>query len=365
MAHHWFDITIGGDVPPIYCDLFAIAIALQQRRSGNGREMHAPDGFLNAGTAVATAAVSAGTMGVALRQVKEMVSEKVIPLAGITAAFVFAAQMFNFPVAAGTTGHLMGGALAAILLGPHLGAVVVTVVVLVQAVVFADGGLTALGYNILNMAIVPAYGGFAAYMLFRRFLPSNRGGVVGATALASWLSVVLSASAFSIQWLFGATAPVPFSRVFAAMVGVHAIIGIGEAVISALAVGAVLSSRPDLVFGARDLDADGPDREARVPLRTFFIGGLLATMFLAAVVSQFAVDQPDGLEWVAESEGFAESAREHRWADAVFADYATQGIENRTLSLAVAGIVGAAITLLVVWGMTIAVRDRRADPVGA
>ena len=326
--------------------------------------MHAPDGFLNAGTAVATAAVSAGTVGVALRQVKQTVSEKAIPLAGITAAFVFAVQMFNFPVAAGTTGHLMGGALAAILLGPHLGAVVVAVVVMVQAVIFADGGLTALGYNILNMAIVPAYGGYAAYTMFRRLLPSGSGGVIGAIALAAWLSVVLSAAAFSIQWLFGATAPVPFTRVFAAMVGVHALIGVGEAVISALAVGAVLASRPDLVFGARDLDFSEASARRPIPVRTFLIGGLLAAVFVAAIVSQFAVDKPDGLEFVAETQGFAESAQDHRWADSIFADYATAGIENRSLSLAIAGTVGTLTALLVAWGMTMAVRDKPPRPAG-
>jgi cobalt/nickel transport system permease protein len=324
--------------------------------------MHAPDGFLSAGTAVATAAVSAGTIGVALHQIKRTVSDKGIPLAGITAAFVFAAQMFNFPVAAGTTGHLMGGALAAILLGPHLGAVVVTVVVVVQAVIFADGGLTALGYNILNLAVVPAYGGYAAYTLFRLLLPSGRGGVVGATALAAWLSVALSAAAFSIQWLFGATAPVPFTQVFAAMVGVHALIGVGEAVISSLAVGAVLSSRPDLVFGAGDIEVTEAPGGPRVPIRTFFIGGLIAAMFFAAIVSQFTVENPDGLEWVAESEGLVESAREHHWADSIFADYATAGIENQALSLAIAGIVGTLIALLVAWGITIAVRDRHPGP---
>jgi cobalt/nickel transport system permease protein len=319
--------------------------------------MHAPDGFLNVGTAVATAAVGAGGVGVALRQVKATLTEKAVPLAGITAAFVFAAQMFNFPVAAGTTGHLMGGALAAILLGPHLGALVVAVVVIVQALIFADGGLTALGYNVLNMAIVPAYGGYAAYRMFRRLFPEGRGGIVGATALAAWLSVVLSAAAFSIQWLFGATAPIPFTRVFAAMVGVHAVIGIGEAVISALAVGAVLKARPDLVYGARGAELGSADVR-RVPTRTFLIGGMLVALAFATIVSQFTVDEPDGLEWVAETEGFADQGREHTWADSLFADYATAGIENEGLSLAVAGVVGTVITLLVTWGMVRATRER-------
>jgi cobalt/nickel transport system permease protein len=321
-------------------------------------EVHAPDGFLTAGTAVATAGISAGTIGVALRQLRTQVTEKMVPLAGIVAAFVFAAQMVDFPVAAGTTGHLMGGALAAILLGPHLGALVVAVVVLVQAVFFADGGLTALGYNILNMAIVPAYGGWAAFTLFRRWMPASRGGVLGATALAAWLSVVLSAAAFSILWLFGASAPVPFTRVFAAMVGIHGIIGVGEAVISALAVGAVLASRADLVHGARDLEREQLADGSKVPMRTFLIGGLLAALTVAAIVSQFAVDSPDGLEWVAEEQGFDQVARDHRFEDWVFADYATRGMENETLSLAIAGIVGTLITLLVAWGILQALREK-------
>ena len=320
--------------------------------------MHAPDGFLNAGTAVATGVISAGTVGVALRQVKQTLSEKAVPLAGITAAFVFAAQMFNFPVAAGSTGHLMGGALAGILLGPHLGALVVTVVVVVQALVFADGGLTALGYNVLNMAIIPAYAGYALFGIFRKMLPANRGGIIGATALASWASVVLSAMAFSIQWLFGATAPIPFTQVFAAMVGVHVLIGIGEAVISSLAVGAVLASRADLVHGAAGVDL-GPDPRGKIPTRAFLIGGLLVALAFAAIVSQFAVDNPDGLEWVAETEGFAEQGRDHSWADSFFADYATRGIENEPLSLAIAGITGTLITLLVAWGIVRAFRERR------
>lgn len=313
--------------------------------------MHAPDGFLNTGTAIVTAGISAGTLGLAMRQMKDTVTEKVIPLAGVVAAFVFAAQMFNFPVAAGTTGHLMGGALAAILLGPHLGALVVAVVVIVQAVFFADGGLTALGYNILNMAIVPAYGGWGAYTIFRRWFPKTKGGVLGAAALAAWLSVVLSAASFSIQWLFGATAEVSFPTVFGAMVGVHALIGIGEAAITAMAIGAVLASRPDLVFGAQDLDRATLDAESKIPMRTFLIGGALATLVFAAVVSQFAVDNPDGLEWVAEEQGFIDSARDHRLEGWPFADYATRGIENEALSLAIAGVVGVLITFLVAWGI--------------
>lgn len=324
--------------------------------------MHAPDGFLNPGTAVVTGVISVIIVGFALRQSRQQLKDKAIPLAGITAAFIFAAQMFNFPVAAGTTGHLLGGALAAILLGPSVGAIVVTIVVVVQALAFADGGLTALGYNVLNMAIIPAYGGYAVFRIFRRMFPQTSGGVIGATGLAAWASVVMSAVAFSIQWLFGASAPVSFDDVFVAMVGVHALIGIGEGIISALAVGAVLASRPDLVYGASDLEQTQL-AETKVGTRTFVLGGILVALVFAAVVSQFAVGNPDGLESVAEETGFIESAEDHALADSIFADYATAGITNETLSLAIAGIVGTVITLLVAAGIFLGMRDTRGrDP---
>ena len=318
--------------------------------------MHAPDGFLSPGTALLTGIISLLVLAISLKQTRDQLKDKAIPLAGITAAFIFAAQMFNFPVAAGTTGHLIGGALAAILLGPAVGTIVVTIVVIVQALAFADGGLTALGYNVLNMAIIPAYGGFAVFRILRRVLPQTSGGVVGATGLAAWASVVMSAIAFSIEWLFGATAPVPFDTVFGSMVGVHALIGIGEAVISAAAVGAVLAARPDLVYGAQGLE-QSQLAESKIGSRAFVIGGVLVALVFAAVVSQFAVDDPDGLERVAENTGFIDSARDHSLGDFIFADYATAGISNEALSLAIAGIVGTVVTLLVAYGLFVAVRE--------
>jgi len=324
--------------------------------------MHAPDGFMSAGTAVATGAVSMGTVTMALRQAKYQLQDKLVPLAGITAAFIFAAQMFNFPVAAGTTGHLLGGALAAILLGPSVGAIVVTIVVVIQALAFADGGLTALGYNVLNMAVIPAYGGYAAFRLFRRWFPKTTGGVISAVGLAAWSSVVMSSVAFSIEWLFGATAPVAFDDVLFAMVGIHILIGIGEAVISALAVGAVLASRPDLVHGASDLDRRQL-ADTKVRTRTFVIGGILVALAFAAVVSQFAVDSPDGLGRVAEDTGIIASASDHALSNSLFADYATAGISNESLSLAVAGVIGTLVALSVAAGILLAVRDKRGrDP---
>jgi cobalt/nickel transport system permease protein len=322
--------------------------------------MHAPDGYLTAGTAIATGAISAGTLGVALRQTRDTLADKQVPLAGIAAAFIFAAQMFNFPVAGGTTGHLLGGALAAILLGPAVGAIVVTVVVVVQALAFADGGLTALGYNVLNMAIVTSFGGYATYVLVRKVLPANGSGVIAGAGIAGLVSVVLSAMAFSLQWLFGASAPIPFDTVFGAMVGIHLLIGIGEGLITALVVGAVLAARPDLVHGAQDLTrVQMADRPA-VGLRGFTIAGVIVAVLFATVVSQFAVDNPDGLEFVAEEQGFAETAEDHALGGFIFADYATRGVGDETLSLAIAGAVGTLVTLLVMSGIVMAVR--RKDP---
>ena len=323
--------------------------------------MHAPDGFLEPPVAAATAVISIVVLAFALRSTSRELGDRQIPLAGITAAFVFAAQMFNFPVASGTTGHLLGGALAAILLGPRLGAVVVSVVVVVQALLFADGGVTALGYNVLNMAIVPAFGGWALFRMFRRVLPANGAGVVVATGLASGASVVLASIAFSLEWLFGASAPVPFDTVFTAMVGVHVLIGIGEGVLSALVVSAVLATRPDLVVGAADLDTAAVAERPRLGARAFALGGVLVAVFFAAVVSQFAAGGPDGLERVAIDRGFEESGQDHALSDSIFADYATNGIDNEAVSLAVAGIAGVVLTLVVGYGIVAASRrvDRR------
>lgn len=203
-----------------------------------------------------------------------------------------------------------------------MGALVVTVVVVAQALAFADGGLTALGYNVLNMAIVTSFGGYAIFRLLRRVLPSNATGVIVATGLAAGLSVVLSAMTFSIEWLFGATAPVPFDTVFGSMVGVHLLIGIGEAVLSALAVGAALASRPDLVHAARDLDRAALADRPAMGMRGFVIGGVLVALLFAVVVSQFAAPahwrSARGCSWRSATPGERLGARRPataRWPD--------------------------------------------------
>ncbi|HET6952196.1 MAG TPA: energy-coupling factor ABC transporter permease [Acidimicrobiales bacterium] len=215
--------------------------------------MHIPDGFLDGPTSGAAAVVAAGGIGVSLRRAGQVLDERRVPLAGLTAAFVFAAQMLNFPVAGGTSGHLLGGALAAILVGPAVGAVCVSVVLVVQALLFADGGVSALGLNVVNMALVGAFGGYALFALARRVLPRTERSVVLASGLAAGAAVVLAAVAFSVEYAVGGTGGASVAAVTSAMVGVHVVIGIGEGAVTALVVGAVLATRPDLVHGARDL----------------------------------------------------------------------------------------------------------------
>jgi cobalt/nickel transport system permease protein len=215
--------------------------------------MHIPDGFIDGTTSAGAVAVAAGGLGASLRRAGEVLDERRVPLAGLVAAFVFAVQMLNFPVASGTSGHLLGGALAAVLVGPAVGAVCVSVVLVVQALLFADGGLSALGLNVVNMALLTAFGGYAVFVMARRLLPRTSSSVVVASGVAAAVSVVISAVAFSVEYAVGGTGTAAVSTVAGAVVGVHVLIGIGEGVITGLVVGAVLATRPDLVWGARDL----------------------------------------------------------------------------------------------------------------
>jgi cobalamin biosynthesis protein CbiM len=215
--------------------------------------VHIPDGFVDAPTSVAAAAVGAGGLAVSLRRSAEVLEDKLAPMAGLVAAYVFAVQMLNFPVAGGTSGHLLGGALAAVLVGPWVGALCVSVVLVMQALLFADGGVSAIGLNVVNMALVGAFAGYGLFVLARRVLPATRAGVAAASGVAALLSVVLASLAFALEYAVGGTGGASVGRVTTAMVGVHVLIGIGEALITAMTVSAVIAARPDLVYGATDL----------------------------------------------------------------------------------------------------------------
>lgn len=213
--------------------------------------MHVPDGFLDAPTSVATGLVAAAGVAIALRGARRELDDRTAPMAGLVAAFVFAAQMVNFPVGAGTSGHLLGGALAAVLVGPFTGALCLAVVLLVQALLFADGGVTALGTNIVLFSVVGVGVGWAVFRLCQRLLPKRLPMVPVAAGVAALLSVPATALALVGLFAVGGQAPVPLDAVLTTMLGWHLLIGVGEALITALAVSSVVASRPDLVHGAR------------------------------------------------------------------------------------------------------------------
>ncbi|OPF72950.1 cobalt ABC transporter [Streptomyces antioxidans] len=371
--------------------------------------MHVPDGFIDAPVSVVTGVVAAGAVAVSLRGARRELDERTAPLAGLVAAFIFAVQMLNFPVAAGTSGHLLGGALAAILVGPYTGVLCVSVVLLMQGVLFADGGLTALGVNITDMALVTTV---VAYALFRgvvKLAPHRRRTVTVASFVAALISVPAAAVAFTAIYALGGTADVAIGKVFAAMVGVHVLIGAGEAAITALTVGAVVAVRPDLVYGARGVTArpleirssplapaapgavaraEGPAAEAapatatseasepagapepagtpepaaapRRSARRVWWAGLAAALLCAGVVSFYASASPDGLEKVAHDKGIDQNEEDHAAKDSPLADYGVKDITDARLSGGLAGVIGVGATLAVGSGVFIVVRRRRA-----
>ncbi len=207
--------------------------------------MHIPDGFLNAPAVAATCVVSAGAVALAVRQVSKKLGEKQVPLMGVTAAFIFAAQMLNFPIAGGTSGHFVGAVFAAILLGPWAACLIMTSVLLLQCFIFQDGGILALGANILNMGIIAPFVGYFVYRGIAGLMRGSRGGMLAGSFIGAWASVFLAATACAVElWASGSS---PLSVAFPAMAGWHAIIGVGEGLITAAALSLVLATRGDLV----------------------------------------------------------------------------------------------------------------------
>ncbi|MFB3918824.1 cobalamin biosynthesis protein CbiM [Candidatus Velamenicoccus archaeovorus] len=210
--------------------------------------MHIPDGFLSPPVWGSGWAAAAAFLGWGVHKTRQLLQEKMVPLMGVMCAFIFAAQMLNFPIMGGTSGHLLGGVLAAVLLGPWAASLVLACVLVIQCLVFQDGGLFVLGANIFNMAVMGTLGGYGLFRILFRLMPSSRG-FTAAVAVAAWFSVVLASASCAIELALSGTAR--FGAVFAAMVGVHALIGIGEAFITMLVVEFVVKARPDLVYGLR------------------------------------------------------------------------------------------------------------------
>ncbi|GGU90178.1 hypothetical protein GCM10010260_25680 [Streptomyces filipinensis] len=343
--------------------------------------MHVPDGFIDAPTSAVTAVVAAGALAVSLRGARRELDERTAPLAGLVAAFIFAVQMLNFPVAAGTSGHLLGGALAAILVGPFTGVLCVSVVLLMQGVLFADGGLTALGVNITDMAITTTVVSYAVFRALLAVLPRKRRSVTVASFVAALVSVPAAAVVFTLLYAVGGTTDVSLGKVATAMIGVHVLIGVGEAVITALTVSAVIAVRPDLVHGARGLrqrlklrvdgvlvDAPAPvaartPAAARTSRRTLWATGLVTSLVLAGFVSFYASANPDGLEKVAHDQGIDRKAEKHAAADSPLADYGVRNVSNARLSGGLAGVIGVGVTVVAGSAVFWALRRRRPEDV--
>ena len=227
--------------------------------------MDLPDGVKEAPTSISTAGVAAAPVGRALRAARNELDDRTAPMAGLVATFVFVGQMLNFPVGLGTSGHLLGGTLAAVLVGPWTGILCLSVVLLVQALLFADGGITALGTN------VALFAGYAGFRLALLVLRRRTASVAPAAALGALLSAPAAALAFTGLYAAGGVAPIPLDGLVVAMLGWHTLIGAGEAAITGLVVGSVVATRPDLVYGARgvlttrQLEVRSPRRDGAAP----------------------------------------------------------------------------------------------------
>ncbi|MFB7258971.1 energy-coupling factor ABC transporter permease [Streptomyces nojiriensis] len=344
--------------------------------------MHVPDGFINAPVSVAAGVVAAAAVAVSLRGARRELDERTAPLAGLVAAFIFAVQMLNFPVAAGTSGHLLGGALAAILVGPYTGVLCVSVVLLMQGILFADGGLTALGVNVTVMGVVTVVVAYAIFRGLLGLLPPTRRSVTAAAFTGALLSVPAAAAAFTLVYAVGGTTDVPIGKVFTAMVGVHVLIGIGEAAITAATVGAVIAVRPDLVHGARGLTSslklrvggelvDAPAAAAAPAAagggstKKVWVTGLVTALVLAGFVSFYASANPDGLEKVAADKGIDEKVEEHAAANSPLADYSVKDVDDARLSGGLAGVIGVGVTVVAGTGIFWTVRRRRTEDLTA
>jgi len=301
-------------------------------------ELHIPDGFLSLTISVIFWLITLVILSVAVRRTQGEFSERQIPLMGVMAAFIFAAQMINFPVAGGTSGHLLGGALAAIALGPWAGMLVMASVVSIQALLFQDGGLLVLGANIFNMGLLTAAIG---YGLHRGTAGRGQGTRLTVAGLAAWISVMAGALFTSLQlWLSGTSS---LSVVVPAMLGVHGLIGLGEALITVAALAFILRTRPDV------LDQTGKGRAGR----GWVAAGLVISLFVV-LLSPFASGDPDGLERVAINMGFIETAQDAPYQ--ILPDYTIPFLGESGLSTIVAGIVGMLVVAAVAWGIVFLAR---------
>jgi len=299
--------------------------------------MHIPDGFLSVLLSIVLWVISVVLIGIALRKTGQTIGERQVPLMGVLAAAIFAGQMLNFSVTGGTSGHLLGAAIAAILLGPWPAVLVMTSVVAVQALLFQDGGILALGANLFNMAIIGPFVAYALFTLLMKLFKKQTWGLFVAGFVAAWSSIFIASLACALQLALSGTSPANIA--VPAMGAIHALIGIGEGLITIGALAFIFAARKDLLIA----DANKPARNIGV-----VVGGLLLSLVLV-VLSPLASSHPDGLEWVAEKHGFIEVAREAFYN--IVPDYSMPGISNPALATIAAGILGAVIVFGVAYGI--------------
>jgi cobalt/nickel transport system permease protein len=295
--------------------------------------MHIPDGFLSVPVALLLWVISVAVIAFAFRRVSSQLGEREVPVMGVLAAAIFAGQMLNFTVTGGTSGHLLGAALATILLGPWASIIIMTCVVSVQALIFQDGGLVVLGANIFNMAVVGTAVAYMVFTLFRRVAGAKKWGIFGGSVAAAWSSIFVAALACALELALSGTSPANLA--IPAMAGIHTLIGIGEALITLGAVSLIFAARPDLLKVGQARAAGSS---------AVWVAGGLLTLVLA-VLSPLASSHPDGLEWVAKKAGFLDTAQTPLLK--IIPNYAIPGISNTTLATILAGVVGAAIVLVV------------------
>jgi cobalt/nickel transport system permease protein len=302
--------------------------------------VHLPDGFLDAKTALATGVLAAAGLGLALADVRRTVPPRRIPLIGLAAAFVFAAQMLNFPVAGGTSGHLVGAVLATVLLGPSAAVLVMSAVLVLQCLMFADGGVTALGANLFNMALVATAVGHGVYRLAWRAAGGGLRARLFAVAFAAWCSTVAGAVSCAGQLALSGT--VAWRAALPAMAGLHMLIGLGEALITTLVVAAVARVRPELL-------AEGAAPPGRARYGVLAAQGLLVALGLAVFVAPFASGWPDGLERVAGALGFAHRAATAPALPSPLAGYGVRGLGPGAMPTILAGAVGTLVAFALAW----------------
>lgn len=301
------------------------------------KPMHIPDGFLSVAVSIILWIVSIAVIAIALKRVKNELGDREVPIMGVLAAAIFAGQMLNFSVTGGTSGHLLGAAIATILLGPWTAVLVMTSVVSVQALLFQDGGVLALGANIFNMGIVGVFVSYAVYSYAQKLIGKYKWGLFTLGFLAAWSSIFLASSACALELSISGTSPANIA--VPAMAGIHALIGVGEGLITLGALVFLSATRKDIFSKSKNLSTGN---------KGILIGGV-AISFILAVLSPLASSHPDGLEWVAEQKGFLETAKEAMYN--IIPDYSMPGISDPNLATIVAGILGVIIVFGVAFGV--------------